>query len=137
MEVDLRSVDRRALGALDARVRKMFDAALAAEHARWPSGGRLTVNAVVVGDRPAGSIGAGASIVQLAFAATRAIGGVPTATVSSSDANYPTSLGIPSVQIGGGGQGADAHAPTESFDTTDSWRGTERALLLTIALAQK
>jgi tripeptide aminopeptidase len=33
--------------------------------------------------------------------------------------------------------GANAHAPNESFDTTDSWRGTERALLLTIALAQK
>ena len=29
-----------------------------------------------------------------------------------------------------------AHSLAESFDTTDSWLGTERALLLTIALAQ-
>ena len=49
---------------------------------------------------------------------------------SSSDANYPVSLGIPSLDIGGGGRGTDAHAPGEAFDTTDSWMGTERALLL-------
>jgi acetylornithine deacetylase/succinyl-diaminopimelate desuccinylase-like protein len=135
MEVDLRSVNPKALGTLDAQFRKTLDAALAAEHARWPGTRPLTMTAEVVGDRPAGSVGAESVVVQRAFAATRAVGAVPTATVSSSDANYPTSLGIPSIQIGGGGRGADAHAPGESFDTTDSWRGTQRALLLSIALA--
>ena len=38
--------------------------------------------------------------------------------------------------IGGGGRGDDAHALTESFDVTDSWKGTQNAVLLTIALAQ-
>jgi hypothetical protein len=47
------------------------------------------------------------------------------------------SLGLPAITIGGGGRGTDAHAITESYDTTDSWLGTTRALLLTIALAQK
>jgi acetylornithine deacetylase/succinyl-diaminopimelate desuccinylase-like protein len=91
----------------------------------------------VVGDRPAGATPAGSVVVQAAIAATRAVGAVPLSTVSSSDANYPTSLGIPAVQIGGGGAGANAHAPGESFDATDSWRGTQRALLLTVALAQR
>jgi acetylornithine deacetylase/succinyl-diaminopimelate desuccinylase-like protein len=136
MEVDLRSVDRAALAALDARLLQALDAALAEEHARWQSKDVLTVTKDVVGDRPAGVTRAASPIVQAAEAATRAVGAVPASTVSSSDANYPTSLGIPSVQIGGGGRGADAHAPGESFDTTDSWRGTQRALLLTIALAQ-
>jgi acetylornithine deacetylase/succinyl-diaminopimelate desuccinylase-like protein len=76
-------------------------------------------------------------IVQAALSATRAVGASPVATVSSSDANYPASLGIPAIEIGGGGRGSDAHAPTEAFDTSDSWLGTQRALLLTIALAQK
>jgi hypothetical protein len=49
----------------------------------------------------------------------------------------PMSLKIPSITIGGGGRGRDAHALTESFDTTDAWMGTQHALLLTIALAQK
>ncbi len=44
---------------------------------------------------------------------------------------------FPSITIGGGGRGTDAHALSESFDTTDSWMGTQNALLLTIALAQK
>ena len=30
-----------------------------------------------------------------------------------------------------------AHALGEAYDTTDGWMGTQRALLLTIALAQK
>ena len=91
----------------------------------------------LVGERPAGATPAGADVVQAALAATRAVGAVPTTTVSSSDANYPTMLRISSVQIGGGGEGANAHAPNESFDTTDSSRGTQRALLLAIALARK
>jgi di/tripeptidase len=86
--------------------------------------------------RPGGAMPAGSPIVRAAEAATRAVGAVPAASISSSDANYPTSLKIPSVQIGAGGRGENVHAPGESFDTTDSWQGTARALLLTIALAQ-
>jgi hypothetical protein len=37
---------------------------------------------------------------------------------------------------GGGGAGTSAHSPDEAFDTTDSWKGTERALLLAIALTE-
>ena len=47
------------------------------------------------------------------------------------------SLKIPAVTIGGGGRGTGAHSLDEAFDTTDSWQGTQRAVLLTIALAQK
>jgi hypothetical protein len=90
----------------------------------------------LVGDRPVGAVAANSMVVETALAATRAVGAAPEVSVSSSDANYPTSLRIPSVHIGGGGAGSGVHAPTESFDTTDSWWGTERALLLTIALAQ-
>ena len=137
MEVDLRSPDRAGLTGLDVQLQKALDGAMAAEHAQWHQTGVLTMTREVVGDRPAGTTPVDAGIVQAALAATRAVGAVPATTISSSDANYPTMLRIPSVQIGGGGEGADAHAPTESFDTTDSWRGTQRALLLTIALAQK
>jgi hypothetical protein len=46
-------------------------------------------------------------------------------------------LGIPAITIDGGGRGRGAHALDESFDTTDSWIGTQRALLLALALAQQ
>ena len=137
MEVDLRSPDRAGLARLDAQLQNALDGALAAEHAQWHQAGVLTMTREVVGDRPAGATPVETGVVQAALAATRAVGGVPTTTVSSSDGNYPTMLRIPTVQIGGGGQGANAHAPNESFDTTDSWRGTQRALLLTIALARR
>jgi hypothetical protein len=54
----------------------------------------------------------------------------------STDSNLPLSLGIPAVTIDGGGKGSGAHTEEEAFDTTDAWQGTQRALLLAIALAQ-
>jgi tripeptide aminopeptidase len=47
------------------------------------------------------------------------------------------SMNVPAITIGGGGRGREAHALTESFDTTDAWMGTQHALLVTIALAQR
>ena len=58
------------------------------------------------------------------------------ATHQWTDANIAMSLNIPAIAIGGGGRSMNAHAPHEAFDATDSWRGTENALLLTIALAR-
>ena len=55
---------------------------------------------------------------------------------SSSDANLPMSLRIPAITIGGGGRSSNAHALNESFDATGAWKGTQNALLLTIALAR-
>jgi tripeptide aminopeptidase len=136
MEVDLRSGSRSALTALDGQLQKALDAALAAEHARWRRAGVLTMTKELVGDRPVGATPANSVVVETAFAASRAVGVTPDVSVGSSDANYPTSLRIPAVHIGGGGEGSGIHTPSELFDTTDSWRGTARALLLTIALAQ-
>ena len=43
--------------------------------------------------------------------------------------------GIPAVTIDAGGTGSGAHALDERFDSTDSWKGTVRAFLLTVLLA--
>jgi tripeptide aminopeptidase len=137
MEVDMRSVDKAALASVDANFHKAVDDAVLEENARWGTPGVLTATKDLVGDRPAGSLPADAPMVKTAMDVTRALGWTPTSGMGSSDANYPVSLGIPSLDIGGGGHGTQAHALGEAFDTTDSWMGTERALLLTIALAQK
>jgi tripeptide aminopeptidase len=136
MEVDMRSEDRAALGSVDASFHKAVDTALAEENARWGKPGMLTVTKDLVGDRPAGALPADAPIVRTAFDVTRALGWTAASSTGSTDANYPASLGIPSLNIGGGGRGTEAHALGESFDTTDSWMGTQRAILLTIALAR-
>jgi hypothetical protein len=67
----------------------------------------------------------------------RALGLTANLGEGSTDSNLPMSLKIPAITIGGGGRGTGAHALEEAFDTNDSWQGTVRAVLLTIALAQK
>jgi acetylornithine deacetylase/succinyl-diaminopimelate desuccinylase-like protein len=136
MEVDLRSVDPAALAVLDAKIRQAIDAAVVEENARWGRANVVSVVKELVGDRPAGALPATAPIILTAQAAARAVGLTAGLSESSSDANLPLSLRIPAIVIGGGGRSINSHALTESFDATDSWKGTQNALLLTIALAR-
>lgn len=136
MEVDMRSADRGALQDLDARFQDAVDRALAAENARWGSRGQLSVTKRLVGDRPAGRVAADAPIVAAVVSVTRALGLPVELVEGSTDANLPMSLNIPAVTIDAGGRGTGAHSPEETFDTTDSWQGTARALLTAIALAE-
>jgi tripeptide aminopeptidase len=137
MEVDMRSSDPASLASVDASFHKAVDAAVVEENERWGSPRMITVTKDLVGDRPAGSTPDGSPIVQTAIAVTRALGFAANLGEGSTDANVPMSLKIPAITIGAGGRGTGAHALGETFDTTDSWLGTERALLLTIALAQR
>jgi acetylornithine deacetylase/succinyl-diaminopimelate desuccinylase-like protein len=136
MEVDLRSSDPTSLNALDARFHAAVDEAVAQENARWGRAGVITALKQRVGTRPAGSTPDSAPIVQIARAAGAALGLPLPLGEGSTDANVPMSLNIPAITIGGGGRATGGHALNETFDTTDSWKGTQYALLLTIALAQ-
>jgi tripeptide aminopeptidase len=137
MEVDLRSSDPRTLASLDARFLAAVDAAVFEENARWGRSGQVTVSQERVGDRPAGVTPVDAPIVRTALGAARALGMDALLSEGSTDANIPISLGIPAITIGGGGHGGDAHALTEWFDDTESWKGTQHVLLVTVALAQR
>ncbi len=137
IEVDMRSSDPASLAAVDASFQKAVDAAVAEENQRWGKPGVITVVKELVGDRPAGSTPENSSIVRNGLAAATVLGFTSNLGEGSTDSNIPMSLSIPSITIGGGGRGRDAHALTESFDTTDAWMGAQHALLLTVALAQK
>jgi acetylornithine deacetylase/succinyl-diaminopimelate desuccinylase-like protein len=138
MEVDLRSADAEALAVLGAKIQAAVDAGVAEENRRWKSTLRVTVTKELVGDRPAGSIAPTTPIVRTVQAAGQALLGVNVPlSEGSTDANLPLSLNIPAVTIGGGGEGDDAHATSESFNTADSWKGTQNAVLVTIALSQR
>ena len=134
-EVDMRSVDRDALETLDAKFHAAAQEALAEERERWTSEVDLELNLERVGSRPAGSTAESSPVVQAAIDATEALGLEPDLRAGSTDANVGMSLDIPSITIGGGGVGEGAHSPGETFDTTDSYLGTQRALLVAVALA--
>jgi acetylornithine deacetylase/succinyl-diaminopimelate desuccinylase-like protein len=136
MEVDLRSSDRAALTALDAGFHRSVDEALAEENDRWQNRGRLTVDKKLVGDRPGGQVGSDGPTIVAALSVSRALGLKATLDEGSTDSNVAISLGVPAVTIDGGGSSTGTHSLGEEFDSTDSWQGTARALLLALALAR-
>ena len=135
MEVDLRSSDAQTLRALEARFKQAVQDAATAENTRWRSQA-LTVVVEVVGQRPAGRALPTSAIVQAAVSVTKALDIPVSFSEGSTDSNLPISLGIPALTIDTGGHGSGAHSEAEMFDTTDAWRGTQRALLLAVALSQ-
>lgn len=136
MEVDMRSADDAQLRALDGRFHRAVEEALAAENARWKQNSPVSVEKTLVGDRPAGATPASSPIVEAAVSVTKALGLMPALDEGSTDSNIPMSLNIPAITIDGGGRGRGSHSLEETFDTTNSWQGTQRALLLAVALAQ-
>lgn len=135
MEVDLRSGDASALRALEKQFRQAVQDAVTEENTRWHSQA-LTVSIDTVGMRPAGRLPATAPIVQAAVSVSTALGLPVSFAEGSTDANLPLSLGIPALTIDGGGRGQGAHTDAETFDATDAWKGTQRAVLLSVVLAQ-
>jgi len=135
MEIDMRSADVSALAALEAQVGKAIEAATSAENARWGKTGEVTVERTLVGNRAAGRTPADSAIVRTAQSVTRALGFETRLQEGSTDANVPMGLNVPAVTIDGGGSGQLAHSLDETFDTKDSWKGTQRAFLLCLALA--
>ena len=136
MEVDLRSADKDSLQALEDRFRKVIGQALTEENERWANRGKLSLIAELSGLRPPGRTAESSPIVQAAVSVNKALGLPVRLAEGSTDSNIPMSLNIPAITIGGGGTGTGAHSLDEAFDSTDSWRGTQRAALLAIALAQ-
>ena len=136
MEVDMRSSDVAELNKLNEKFKTTVNEAVAEENKRWNSRGPVSVSTELVGLRPAGQTSETSAIVKTALAVTQALGLTAHLGEGSTDANVPMNQGIPAITIGGGGSGSGAHSLTESFDAHDSWKGTQRALLLSIALAR-
>jgi acetylornithine deacetylase/succinyl-diaminopimelate desuccinylase-like protein len=136
MEVDMRSADAAALKELDNKFQAAIKEAAAEENARWHNKGPISASAELVGVRPPGQTPKESPIVQTALSVSRALHIDEVLREGSTDSNVPMNLGIPAITISGGGVGTGAHSLNEAFDAKDSWRGTQRALLLAIALAR-
>lgn len=135
-EMDMRSASPTALQAIDQKFHRAVDEAVTEEDAHWKKN-VLSVDKALVGNRPAGQTPIGSPIVQAAVSVTRALGLAVSLDEGSTDSNIPMNLGIPAITIDGGGRGREAHALGESFDSTNSWQGSQRALLLAIALSRQ
>lgn len=136
MEVDMRSADAASLKALDTKFHAALNEAVNEENQRWGGRGAVSVSAELVGVRPPGQTPKDSPIVQTAMSVSKALEIPEALREGSTDANVPMNLGIPAITISGGGNGTGAHSLNEAIDVKDSWRGTQRAILLVVALAR-
>jgi acetylornithine deacetylase/succinyl-diaminopimelate desuccinylase-like protein len=135
-EIDLRSSDANRLAALDAILRSAIDVTLASENVGKKQGGLLTVEIQDLGKRPAGTNAADAPLVSNAEAALSSLGIEPSRNASSTDANLPMSLGIPSITISRGGISERSHSNDEYWIAKDQHLGPQAALLISLLEAR-
>src|SRR5579864_6505096 len=136
MEVDMRSSDKTSLESVNSKFKAAVKEAVDEENRRWNNRGPVTGSAELVGLRPAGSTPPDSAIILTTVAVTKIFGFDGKLREGSTDSNVPMNLNIPAVTVGGGGIGTGAHSLNETFDTKDSYIGTQRALLLAVALAR-
>ncbi|MDB0051446.1 M20/M25/M40 family metallo-hydrolase [Gammaproteobacteria bacterium] len=132
--LDMRSNDREQLALLEKRAKAAAEEAVGEENARWGNG-EITVDFVLIGDRPAGRTATENSLVQAAALAFDKVGiELQQLGISSTDSNIPMSLGIPAITIAGGGNGGGAHSPDEWFTPTNSHEGPQTSFLIALAM---
>lgn len=142
MKVDIRSTSMAEMERLEHSLRRALNRALedetmAAEMRsplqKRPSG--VNCEVVVIGNRPAGELQAGARILQAVRAVDAQLSNAAHVQRASTDANVPLSLGLEAVAIGGGGTGGGAHTLQEWFDSNGRELALKRILLTMLALA--
>lgn len=116
LELDLRSEGQVALEKLIASVEKVIRAA------NRPG---LSVEAEIIGQRPAGVLNPAHPLIRLAEESIRAVGLEPALTTGSTDANIPLSKGFPALVLGVT-NGGNAHTKDEFIVTEPVGRGLEQ-----------
>ncbi|MBL4572603.1 MAG: M20/M25/M40 family metallo-hydrolase [Gammaproteobacteria bacterium] len=132
--LDMRSNDREQLALLEERAKAAALEAVNEENARW-NNGEISVDFVLIGDRPVGRTATEESLVQAAALAFDKVGiELQQLSISSTDSNVPMSMGIPAITIAGGGNGGGAHSPDEWFVPTNSHEGPQTSFLIILAM---
>jgi tripeptide aminopeptidase len=135
MEVDLRSADEAELRRLDAYFRRAVTDAVQEENTgARPGDLPLQMELDLIGTRPTGKTPPDSYLVELAMAATKAVGFEPRLEQASTDSNLPIALGIPAVTLGAGGQAGLSHTLAEWYDPKGRDLGLKRALLVMLGV---
>ena len=135
MEIDMRSGSQDKLDEIDAVLQAAVQAALEAENAARTRGPKLTVDIERVGTRPAARGDIASPLVNRARGALEALGIEPDLRISSTDANYPISIGIPAITMSRGGISTNGHALTETWENVNGHLAIQAGLLTVLAEA--
>ncbi|WP_164117717.1 M20/M25/M40 family metallo-hydrolase [Sphingorhabdus sp. Alg239-R122] len=139
LEVDMRSPAPDQLKRLEDRFLTIVDQAVEAENfARSTQYGKISVEKLRIGDRPAGMTRVEHPLVKTAVATLESYGFEPELRASSTDSNVAMSAGIPAITIGTGAGGGRAHAVDEYLNVArdDFIRGLSAGLILVLRAAE-
>jgi tripeptide aminopeptidase len=138
MDVDMRSESPEALNKLVADFQTVVRDAVEEENAaRSTKEGKVVADVKLIGDRPSGETAINSPLVQRATAVLKVFGLTPTYSISSTDSNFPISLGIPAITIGRG-PSERSHALDEwtDVDQSSAVKAAQVALAIVVAAAQ-
>lgn len=138
MDVDMRSVSPDRLNALEGEFEAAMNGAVKEENEqRSTKQGPISVDLKLIGNRPSGLTPVDAPLVQIASMAMKKNSLDPIYVTTSTDANIPISLNIPSITIAAGGNGGAYHSLQEwtDVDRTSSVKGIETAMAILLTAA--
>lgn len=138
VDIDIRSLDNDELLKLEKQILDCFEAGVAEENACWPvkeAVKLLKLTKTQIGDRPAGRRPHDCPVLQTARSALQTLGfPLTNYGFSSTDANYPVSLGIPATCLSAGGVQVNCHTVKEYYDNIDPQKGPQLIFLTAAAL---
>lgn len=135
MEVDMRSLSPEKLKGIDQILLNQVNKALTDYNSGIKTGAKLTANFEKIGERPSGIQKEELPIIQRTMAAIEYFKSKPTLGTGSTNSNIPISLGIPSITIGRGGKGGNAHSLDEWWINDNGADAIKFALLTLLAEA--
>lgn len=138
MQTDARSEDLEELDRIVSEMVNYVNTSVIEENAFWniprDGPGNVAVEIRKVGDRPSFRCRADALHVQIACAATLAIGETPILMgPASMDSSVAISLRVPAVSLGRGGKEYGTHSLQEAWDPADAFLASQRVFLTALA----
>lgn len=135
MEVDMRSLSPEKLKGIEQILLNQVNKALDEYNSGIKTGSKLTAQFEKIGERPSGVQKEELPLIQRAIAAIEYFKAKPSLGTGSTNSNTPISLGIPSITIGRGGKGGNAHSLDEWWINENGAEAIKFALLILIAEA--
>jgi acetylornithine deacetylase/succinyl-diaminopimelate desuccinylase-like protein len=135
IEVDMRSLSPEKLKGIEKILSDQMNRALKDYNAGVKTGAKLSLNFEKIGERPSGVQKEDLPLIQKAAAVIEFFKGKAYAGTGSTNSNIPISLGIPSITIGRGGKGGNAHSLDEWWINEKGAEAIKFGLLMLVSEA--
>jgi acetylornithine deacetylase/succinyl-diaminopimelate desuccinylase-like protein len=135
IEVDMRSLSPEKLKGIEKILLDQMNRALNDYNAGVKTGAKLSLNFEKIGERPSGVQKEDLPLIQKAGAVIDYFKGKAYAGTGSTNSNIPISLGVPSITIGRGGKGENAHSLDEWWINENGAEAIKFGLLMLVSEA--